>query len=304
MTWQEYLKTQGYSDAEITNMATTFGSDKMAKAFETPMRAQAEAEKALADAKHESEEFQAFYQNEVLPKVSTVYQDAINARTRAAALEARLSAAKEFGFLSDPKVVDGVVPGVGAIPPNPVPGSPGAPASTSTSTGTSTGDTIDSRYVSSQMFTEQVERIPDMLAALTDISNQHFALFGSPLPDIQDLVKQAKDSKGKINVRSAWEQKYKVPDKRAEIEKARQEAHDKEVADAAVRKYASEHNMPHLAPGRQSIAPAFSSRSTDEARQPWKGAKDRKAERRETFLHAMMPGSASASGTGTGSKVN
>lgn len=283
MNWKEYLKTQGYTDAEIANMETTFGGQKMAKAFEQPIADKLAAEQAAATAKSEKEDFERFYNDEVLPKISTTYQDAINARTRVAALEARLKAANEYGFLSDPKVVDGVVPGAPAVTPttttatNPVPGSPAAPPSFD-----------PSQYLRADKFAEEVNNIPTMLGRLTKISNEHMALFGSPLLDIDDLIAQAQASKGKRNVGQIWEEKYKVQAKRDEIAAAKQAEHDKRIADEAIRKYASEHNMPFTAPGQVSKAPLFSPKSSDDMHQPWKGAKDRKAERRQTMIDAMQ----------------
>lgn len=286
MTYIEYLKSIGYDDAGIANLVTAFGGpDKVAKAFEKPVADLAAAQAALTAATAEKDEFQRFYNEDVLPKVSTVYQDAIQARTRAAALEERLKAATEFGFLADPAKTSGVVPGVGDIPPNPVPGSPGGaggPASGAPGAGT-----IDPRYVSSDMFTREVNNIPAMLGKLTKISNEHHSLFGAPLLDIDTIIAEAQASKGKRNVLDIWEEKYKVKDKRAEITRLATEKHDKEIADAAVRKYASEHNMPFTRPGQPSVASQFTTKSTDEARQPWKGARDRKNERRQTLMDAM-----------------
>jgi hypothetical protein len=282
MNWKDYLKSQGYTDAEIANMETTFGGPKMAKAFEQPIADKLAAEQAAATARSEKEDFERFYNDEVLPKISTTYQDAINARTRVAALEARLKAANEYGFLSDPKVVDGVVPGAPAVatpstPANPVPGSPAAPANFD-----------PNNYVRADKFAEEVNNIPSMLGRLTKISNEHMSLFGSPLLDIDEIIREAQASKGKRNVGTIWEEKYKVQAKRDEIAAAKQAEHDKRIADEAVRKYASEHNMPFTAPGQVSKAPLFTPKSADDAHQPWKGAKDRKAERRQTMMEAMQ----------------
>jgi hypothetical protein len=282
MNWKDLLKAQGYTDAEISKMETEFGGDKMSRAFSEPVRQLNEARQQLADAVAAKEDFEKFYQDEVLPKVSTVYQDAINSRTRAAALETRLKAAQEFGFLSDPKILDGIVPGTTVLPPNPVPGSPGAPGAPASGDGKP-----DPRYVLADSFARSVDSIPEMLANLTDISNQHYVLFGQPLPNVQEIVRKAKDSKGKLNVRTVWEQDYKVAEKRTEIDKIRQDAHDKQIADEAVRKYASEHQMPFSTPGRTSVAAHFTPKSSEEARQPWKdqaAVRGRRQERRELFM--------------------
>lgn len=285
MNWKEYLKTQGYTDQEIANMATTFGEEKMSKAFATPIQQLADAQARLAEAETKDTEFRTFYETEVLPKVSTVYQDAINMRTRNAALEERLKAAKEYGFLNDPAAVPGS-PAPTTVPgtvPNPVPGSPGAP----TVTPTATPGFDPNMYVRADKFSEEVSNIPNMLGRLTKISNEHMSLFGSPLLDIDTIIAEAQASKGKRNVLQIWEEKYKVADKRASIAAAKQKEHDDQVAAEAVRKYASEHNMPFTTPGQVSRSPLFTPPSADAARQPWKEARTRKEERKQKLVDAL-----------------
>jgi hypothetical protein len=279
MNWKDHLKAQGYTDAEIAQMETSFGADKMAKAFAAPMEAARKAEESAAAAKNEREEFENFYNNEVLPKVSSTYQDAINWRTRATAAEERLKAAKEYGFLADGATLPSAgapttVPGV-----NPVPGSPGAPALAAPA---NPSPAFDTRYVPAADFTKAVNDIPDMLGRLTKMSNEHFSLFGSPLLDVDTLITQARNEKK--NVQQIWEAKYKVTERRAEIEKKRQDDHDKTVGEEYVRKYLSDHGQPFTAPGRPSVASQFTPSSSAEARHPWKGASDRKAERSKKLL--------------------
>lgn len=298
MDWKQYLKSQGYTDQEIANMATTFGEEKMSKAFSQPIADKLAAEKALADAKTEKEEFETWYQTDVIPKLGQTYQDAINARTENAALKARLEAAKEYGFLSDSKVIEGVVPGSQPGQPvtaaNPVPGSPAAPGASASPS------PLDPRYVEAASFSKAVDSIPTMLGKLTRISNEHQVLFGKPLVEIDELISEAQASKGKRNVETIWKERFKVDEKRAEIQKAQQEAHDKEVAEAAVRKYATEHNHPFISPGVVSKAPLFApNASADDARHPWKGARDRKQERRQTMVEAIQGLKRPSTGTGT-----
>lgn len=282
MTYQEYLKSIGYDDAGIATMATAFGGpDKLAKAFEKPMRDLEAAQASETAAKNERDDFQKFYQDDILPKISTVYQDAIQQRTTVAALQERLKAAKEYGFLSDDKLLAGAVPGMpagspvdGAAPPNPVPGSPsgGQPSAP------------DSRYVSAEVFARETNNIPAMLGRLTKMSNEHFSLFGSPLLDVDTLITEAQDSKGKKNVLQIWEEKYKVKEKRAEITAKATADHDRQVGEEAIRKYASEHGQPFLQPGRTSVASHFTPQSSEEGRKPWKGAADRQRDRRNKLL--------------------
>jgi hypothetical protein len=283
MNWREYLKSQGYSDAEIGNMATTFGEDKMSKAFAEPISKLAEAQTLLTEAERKDTEFRDFYEKEVMPKIGSTYKDAINARTENAALKARLEAAKEYGFLNDEIPGTVTVPGSPAGRPvvaaNPVPGSPGAP-------GAPPSDFDPNQYVRADKFTEAVNSIPDMLGRLADVSNEYYRLYGQPIPDrMNDLIDEARRTKKTVGEIAAA--KYKFTEKRAEIDQAKAAAHDKEVADAAVRDYASKHQMPFTAPGVVSRSPMFEPKSQDEARKPWQGARDRKQERRQAMVDAM-----------------
>jgi hypothetical protein len=291
MTWKEYLKSIGSTDDEIAKMETEFGAVKMAKAFETPIREKEAAETALAAAQSEKTEMETWYQNDILPKISSVYQDAINQRTRATALEERLKAAKEYGFLIDEKVVAGAIPGIPAG--NPVPGSPAGP-------GVSAGGLppLDARYVSSEMFVKEVNGVPSMLGRLTKMSNEHLSLFGAPLLDVDTLIEEAQ--KQKKNVVQVWEDKYKVPAKRKEISDKAAADHDRQVGDDAVRKYASEHGQPFLSPGRTSVATHFTRQAPDESRHPWKGAADRQRDRRNKLLTEFQK-SGAGPGPGPGS---
>lgn len=280
MNYREYLKSIGMDDAKIAEFEKAFGPDLAARAFEGPLKAKVEAEKALAAAKVEKEEFEAFYQNDVLPKVSTVYQDAINWRTRASAAEERLKAAKEYGFLSEEGAIPGAPSGtpVVAANANPVPGSPGNP----------NPPALDSRYVEASKFVTAVNDIPQMLGRLTKMSNEHFSLYGSPLLDVDELIAEAQKSGGKRNVQDIWEERYKVSAKRKEIADKKSADHDREVGESAIRKYVTDNGgTPHTAPGILSRNTRFASASPDDVRQPWKGAKDRKTERRGAMLDAI-----------------
>lgn len=289
MDWKQYLKSQQYTDEEISNMEKTFGADKMAKAFAAPIKQLADAQALAAKVQADQEAFDARYQNEILPEMSKVYKDAVDSRTKAAALEARLNAAKEFGFLSDADAINaatggGVVPGVngGGTPvranSGQVPGSPD----------------VDPRYVQSSDFSKMIDGVPDMLGRLLMVNNEHQTLFGSPLSDINDIVATAKASGGKKNFVSVWEEKYKVADKRAELKAKQQAEHDKAVADAAIAKYVSENNHPYTRPGVNSVATRFTNTNVDQTRHPWKGAAERKIERRNIMADAINQGRAAA----------
>lgn len=283
MDWKAHLKSQGYTDEEISNMEKTFGGDKMAKAFESPMKA---AEKAAADAataKASLEEWENKYQTEILPEISKTYKDAINYRTQAEALKARLAAAKEYGFLSEDATGDAAAAeaakkaAAAKANGNQVEGSPA----------------LDPRYVEATAFSSAVDSIPDMLGRLSKMSNEHLHLFGSPLLDVDELITASKATKGKKSVYDMWNEKYKVEDKRKELTAAAQKKHDDEMKRLGAEEYAQAHGQnPFLRNPVSSTASKFSHMPKEDARQPWKGAKDRKAERHTELVAAWAKGKA------------
>lgn len=281
MTTAEYLKSIGMSDEEIIALTKAFPADKLAKAFEAPLKAKADAEALAAKYKTDLEDFENKYQTEILPEISKTYKDAINYRTQAEALKARLVAAKEYGFLSDDAAIPGSpAPGTPANPGTPAAPAPGTPAA------------LDPRYVEATAFSTAVDSIPDMLGRLSKMSNEHFHLFGSPLLDIDELVTASKATKGKKSVYDLWDEKYKVADKRKELALKTQQAHDTKIGDEAVTKYLSEHGMPFTRPAVPSIATRFTNVGKEEVRQPWKGARDRKVERHTEMMSAWAKGKA------------
>lgn len=282
MNWKQHLKSQGYSEDEISNMEKTFGGDKMAKAFEAPIAAQVAAEANAKKYKEDLEAFENRYQTEILPEISKTYKDAINYRTKATALEERLKAAKEYGFLSEDATADAAATeaakkaAAAKANGNVVDGSPA----------------LDPRYVEATAFSTAVDSIPDMLGRLSKMSNEHLHLFGSPLLDVDELVAASKATKGKKSVYDLWDEKYKVSDKRKELVLKKQTEHDTTVGQEAVQKYLSEHGMPFTRPGVPSIATRFTNVAKDDARQPWKGARERKVERHGTMMNEWAKGKA------------
>jgi hypothetical protein len=294
-TWKDYLKSIGLTDQQIADYEKTFGAELAARMLEGPIRAKAEAEALATRMKEEQTAFDTRYQTEILPEMSRVYTDAINMRTQNAALQERLKAAKEYGFLAD----EAVVPGSPVVPGAP----PGQPVTSTTGNSTVSSaqltiPALDPRYVQADKFTEAVNNIPEMLGRLTKMSNEHFSLFGSPLLDVDELIAEAR--KQKKNVQEIWAAKYKVDDKRKEIAAKRQADHDREVAESAVRKYLSEHGQPFTRPPIASLAPRFTPSSPDDARHPWKGSRERKEERRGKLMEAYQRGAGTGTGTGAG----
>jgi hypothetical protein len=105
--------------------------------------------------------------------------------------------------------------------------------------GSSEGDseTFDPRKLRDEIGAE-LRMVPRFNTMLADLQAEHLELFGKPLKGATQLLDRA--LKEKKPLRDLWEEEHKVSERRAEIERAKQTAHDKEVADEAVRKYVSD----------------------------------------------------------------
>lgn len=52
---------------------------------------------------------------------------------------------------------------------------------------------------------------------LQDVAAEHYALYGKPLGNTRALLDKVANSKGRLNLRSAWEEEYEVADRRKQI---------------------------------------------------------------------------------------
>jgi hypothetical protein len=98
---------------------------------------------------------------------------------------------------------------------------------------TPAGDTpprdVDSgKWVSKDEYNRALLDMPLVAAIISELQEEHRSLFGStePMPKWSEMVKQGKP------LRQNWEERYKVPERRAAIAK---DAHDKEIAEAEKR---------------------------------------------------------------------
>lgn len=281
MTAVEYLKSIGMTDDEIKKAqeAGVIGNAKFEAGITGILKAKTDAETLAAKATKDKEDFEGWYNGTALPEISTAMQDAIKARSRVAELEARLAAAKDYGFLSD-DIGAGSGAGAGAGSGSGSGAGTGAGAGAGTGTATATND----KYVA-----DLVASVPGMIAKVADISNEHFRLFGTPLESVYDLIEEARQIPGgKGNVVKLWEKKYNVEAKRAEIKAAAQKKHDDDVAARAVEAYKSTQSNPETRSGVISISSHFNHTGKEDARKPWINAGERKAERRAFAMKAFQ----------------
>jgi hypothetical protein len=52
---------------------------------------------------------------------------------------------------------------------------------------------------------------------LQDVAAEHYQLYGKPLGNTRSLLDKVASSKGRLNLRSAWEEEYEVPQRRQQI---------------------------------------------------------------------------------------
>lgn len=211
-TYQEYLTENGATPEEIAVLATP-------KAIAAYNKIQADAEKARTDALAEAEatfnqKNQEWWQNEYQPGLEARDAELLKVKGENAKIKATLEEAKRLGLTQ-------VAIDAGHEPANPNPANPN-PATPS--------GFDPKRFVSSEDFQSAFDRTGEAIAMAQTLFAEHHALFGSFPTDMEDMRKQAVASRGQKNIRQVWEEKYKVADKRAEIEAQKQKAHDDKIA--------------------------------------------------------------------------
>lgn len=251
MTELEWLKQQsGLTDDELKAMEAVAGHTKFVGMLQKIIASNTEALKAKDDAEKTRLDFEKRYNDEFVPEMRKVTQDAVRAQGEAARLKAQLDKAKEYG----------IVPDDPAPTPNPQdpPRAPGSP-----------DPTIDDRF--NRFSAAQSSTI----IALNDLNAEHFRLFGQPLGGTQELVdevnKQRTLGNKTFTLKQAWETKHNVSAKREEIQKAEQQ----KVIDAAVAAARKEDREkaganPHVRTGQPSRFSTY--KPTDSGKEPWKAS--------------------------------
>ena len=229
MTELEWLKQQsGLSDDELKAMEAVAGHVKFVGMLQKLMG----ENKAALDAKDAAEktrlDFEKRYQDEFVPEMRRVTQDAVRATGEAARMKAQLERAKEYGIVPD----DNPNPNPNPAAPNPTdpPRAPGSP---------------DPNLMTRDDFGRFSQQQSNVLITLNDLNAEHFKLFGSPLGNTQELVdevqKQRTLGNRSYSLKQAWETKFDVAKKRGEIAAAERQK-EIDTAVAAARKEDREKN--------------------------------------------------------------
>lgn len=168
------------------------------------------------------------WQKEAQAKVDEATRRYTEATTTRAQYEAALRrVATDYGI-----DVETLLPA--AVPP-PSPNPPAAPARTEPP-----AEDVTKKF---QDQLDQAKRVfPFLPAELYDLGVEHQRLFGEPLSETTKIVQLAVEQSKPI--REVWEETYKVADRRQTVAAEAQAAHDKQVADEAVKAYISKNATP------------------------------------------------------------
>lgn len=260
MTELEWLTQEaGLSAEDIKAFEAVNGFAKLRTGL---MKVLGLSEQALKDkvaAEQARIDFEKRYNDEFIPEMRKVTQDALKAQGEAASMKAKLDKAKEYGIVPD----DPTPP---AVEPPRAPGSPDPNSVTRDDFG---------RFSAAQSST---------IIALNDLNAEHFKLFGAPLGGTQELVDEVNRQRTLGNrsftLKQAWETKHNVEQKRQEIQKAeRQKEIDTAVAAARKEDREKAGANPHVRSGQPSRFSTY--KPTDSSKEPWKASHSTNERNRE-----------------------
>lgn len=212
MTLAELLKSEGFTDEQIK---TITGDPKLAS---TMSKMQTEADRKLAaatEAQKKAEEKEAkvnkWWEEEATPQINDSLSAAATEKARAQFYQTQAEEAKKAGFI-----------------PADAPGFDPAKKTATTTTTTTVPGSPD--LVTKDELNKLSGGVVNTFYITQELSNQHFKLFGEPLIGLEALVKEAQTRR--IGLTQMWEEKFKVPEKRAEIAAAKQKEHDDAIVKA------------------------------------------------------------------------
>jgi hypothetical protein len=251
MTELEWLKQEsGLTDEEIKGFEAVGGFTKLRSGL---MKVLGLSEQALKDkvaAEQARIDLENRYQNEMIPELKRTATESIQAQGELARVRAELAKAQEYGIVPE-----------SVKPPSEPPRAPGSPAPASPA--------FDDKAFA--------QRQSKAIIAVQDLSAEHFKLFGAPLSGTQELVDMVdrehtlghKD----FSLQKAWEQKFNVPEKRAEIQKAERQK-EIDAAIAADRKVQAEKHgsNPNVRSGQPSRFSNYKPTDAAGNKEPWKAS--------------------------------
>ncbi len=260
LTW--LMKESGMTTAELDQYKTVLGDAKFKSML---IKIKASNEQAASDravAEQERLNLEKKLTDEIYPEVRRVTQDSVRSQGELARAQAELKAAREYGIV--PAAVEDK-----ATEPLRAPGSP---------------DPNAPKYLTAEDLNAVRAQAGDGLAVMNDLNAEHFKLFGSPVPNMSDLIKQVNRERtlghADVDIRSVWEKSHNVAAKRAEIAAADQKKHDDGVRTEALREYKEKHgDNPDTRVGRESRFSTYDpSKGTGDKAKPWQRSAQRRME--------------------------
>ncbi len=252
MTELEWLKQQsGLTDDELKAMEAVAGHAKFVGMLQKIIASNQEATKAKEEAEKQRLDFEKRYNDEFIPEMRRVTQDALRATGENAKLQAELAKAREYGIVPEPEAPKN---NNQQDPPR-APGSPNPDA------------------ISRDDFGRFSQAQANTIVTLNDLNAEHFKLFGHPLGGTQELVDEVQRQRTLGNksftLKNAWEAKHNVAAKRDELAKAERQK-EIDAAVAAARKEDAEKRgaNPNLRSGQTSRFSTY--KPTDSGKEPWK----------------------------------
>jgi hypothetical protein len=249
VTELEWLKQEsGMTDEELKPFEALLGDAKLKTMLTKVMAAKDAGVSAQLAAETERINLENSWTNTYQPELRKITQEALEAKGEAARMAAQLTAAREYGIVPPEPAA--------AVVPVRAPGSPDP-----------------SQYVSKDDFTKLEQQAGMGIALINDVSGEHFKLFGAPLTDTQDLIREVARERQlghHADLKSVWERKHNVAAKRQEIQVADQKKHDDDVRSSAIKEYAEKHgDNPNTRTARSSRFSTYDPSKAAEGSKPW-----------------------------------
>lgn len=268
MDIRAYLTELGVAEADqktyLENPALLSVLEKSATKYESGSTALTAAQAAKADAERKATELNEWWKNTAQPAILESDSERARSAGEAARYQTYLKSMKDQGYqVPDEYFTAATVTPPANTPPN-------------------------GNYITAQDFQRQTETFSDALAELVDVSNEHQALFGSPLTKMREIFNEAKTQRK--GVRQYVEEKFDYSGKKAAMaaaEKAKWEAatrtdeRNKVLAEEAAKK------NPNLAPAISSKATAVVERNkgNENSWQTRKGRDEARRDRLDRFAN-------------------
>jgi hypothetical protein len=255
MTELEWLKQEsGLTDDELKAMEAVAGHTKFVGMLQKMIGTNEASMKAKTDAEQARIDLENRYQNEFIPEMRKVTTDALAAKGEAARLAAQLQQAREYGIVPDaPVQQQQSAQAQGTQQEVRAPGSPDP----------------------QEQFRQWSQAQSRAIITLNDLSAEHFKLFKEPLSNSQELVDevQRQHTLGHrdFTLQKAWESKFNVPTKRAEIQAAEQQKFVDEKVQAALKEDRQKRGAnPGLVSGQPSRFATYKPSEANSGSEPWK----------------------------------